>query len=173
MTAEAGPTDGARDDGLRIRQAVRAVVFTRDASVLLCRFEFDDRTVWALPGGGLEPGESHVDGLRRELDEEVGLTDVEIGPAVWSRRHLWDFSAWDGQEELVHLVTVARRFTPAPRLSWDELRAERLHELRWWTIAELRAATAAGTDFAPRRLAELVERLHVEGAPAGVIDTGV
>jgi 8-oxo-dGTP pyrophosphatase MutT (NUDIX family) len=32
---------------------------------------------WALPGGRLEPGESPLDGARRELHEELGL---ELGP---------------------------------------------------------------------------------------------
>jgi hypothetical protein len=29
------------------------------------------------------------------------------------------------------------RFEPSPALSWDQLRAERLHELRWWHIDEV------------------------------------
>ena len=52
---------------LRIRPAVRGVVVTPDADVLLVRFEFPTRTVWALPGGGLEPDEDHLTALRREL----------------------------------------------------------------------------------------------------------
>jgi len=33
---------------------------------------------WCLPGGGLDPGEDPVDGLRREFREETGL-DVDVG----------------------------------------------------------------------------------------------
>jgi 8-oxo-dGTP diphosphatase len=38
---------------------------------------------WELPGGMVEPGESDVDGLRRECAEELGV-DVVVGDRVGS-----------------------------------------------------------------------------------------
>ena len=143
---------------LRIRKSARALLLTPDAHVLMVRFEFPDRTVWALPGGGLEPGESHLDALHRELGEEVGLSGVDVGPHIWNREHIIPFfdGRWDGQQDQVFLVHT-ERFEPNSRLSWDQLRAERLHELRWWTVDELRSAD--GINFAPRRMPELIDRL--------------
>lgn len=162
---------------LRIRQAVRALLVTPDHSVLLVRFEFATATVWALPGGGLEPGEDHLTALRRELIEEVGLSDVAIGPHVWTREHVIPFEngLWDGQRDVVHVVPT-ELFEPQPALSWEQLRAERLHEIRWWTfdeIDEVSADPAATIVFAPRRMGELLRSLAHDGVPESPVESGI
>lgn len=43
--------------------------------ILLCRHEKHGREHWLLPGGGVNSGESLVEALRRELEEEVGIDD--------------------------------------------------------------------------------------------------
>lgn len=164
---------------LRIRQGARALMVTDDHHVLLCRFEFSDdpggvRTVWALPGGGVEPDEDHHTALRRELAEEVGLTDATIGTQVWFREHIITLSGglWDGQRDQVYLVAVTERFEPRPAMTWEQLNAEHLHELRWWHVDDIGPGDAH-TVFAPRRLGPLVRSLVTDGPPAEPIDTGI
>lgn len=151
------------------------MLLTADDSVLLVRFEFPTGTMWALPGGGLDPGEDHLTALRRELVEEVGLYDADIGPHIWSREHIIPFidGMWDGQRDRYHHVPVPVRFEPTPALSWQQLRDERLHELRWWSIEEIVTAAEAGVRFAPGRLGELLQDLAAKGLPAAPVDTGV
>ncbi len=56
----------------RIR--VSAVLRWRDG-FLLCRHEKPGKEYWLLPGGGVHAGESLLEGLRRELQEELGISD--------------------------------------------------------------------------------------------------
>lgn len=54
-----------------------AVVAARqDGKWIFCRHR--DRDTWEIPGGHIEPGESHKDAARRELWEETGATEAEI-----------------------------------------------------------------------------------------------
>lgn len=154
--------------GLRIRQAVRAVLVDPEQRVLLVRFEFPTATRWALPGGGLERGEDHLDALRRELAEEVGLVEAVIGPHIWHRLHIVPFlnGEFDGQRERIHLVRCDA-FEPEPRLSWEQMNAEFVHELRWWTVDEIAASDA---HFVPKELHTLLLTLLRDGPPNDPID---
>lgn len=162
-----------RDDltGLRIREAVRALVLDPDDRLLLVRFEFPNTgTRWAMPGGGVEPGETDHDALRRELAEEAGLTDVVVGPHIWDRVHVIPFidGRWDGQRERIYLVRTPA-FEPRPHLSWEQLRSEYVFELRWWPSGEL----PDDLPVAPRGLREHLRTLLRDGPPNGPVDVGV
>jgi ADP-ribose pyrophosphatase YjhB (NUDIX family) len=161
-------------DGLRIRQAVRAIVLDPRDRVLLVRFAFPDRALWACPGGGIEPGESEEQAVRRELAEEAGLTAPEIGPCVWVRTHVIPFPSgrWDGQAERFYLVR-SPAFEPRPQFSQAELAAEFVTDIRWWSPDQL---LDPGLRFAPRRLPQLLAELVTgirDGDVPHAVDVGV
>ena len=64
---------------------IAAVARTRDGRILLIRRA--DTGTWGLPGGTLEWGETLRVGLDRELEEEAGVTELELVRllGVWSK----------------------------------------------------------------------------------------
>lgn len=154
------------------RRAVRALMLTPEGEVLLMRAQepVSGREVWYAPGGGREGDESAHECLRRELAEETGRGDFDIGPLIWTREHTFD---WSGrvmsQMEIYHLVETDR-FEPVMEDNPSQVEAEAFQEFRWWTVEQLKSSDEL---LAPRRLAELVEDLVAGGPPAEPIDTGV
>ena len=125
----------------------------------------DGHRFWLTPGGGLELEESFEDAVRRELREEIGLIDFQLGPWVWTRRHAY---AWNGR-----WCDQYERFFVA-RTNEDEIhpigRDDYVDSHRWWSSQEL---GASHQDFAPRRLPKLVAAIIVGQYPPTPIDCGV
>lgn len=53
-------------------------VLTRGEQVLLVRHTYGRREVWYLPGGGVHRGEPPLRAAAREMEEELGLRDLEL-----------------------------------------------------------------------------------------------
>lgn len=159
-----------RSSGFPLRPAVRAVVLDPADRILLVRFQWPDKSVWAPPGGGIESGETAEHAIVRELAEESGLREFELGPCIWTREHWFaDMHGWGGQAERIHLVRTDA-FEPAPEWSPEQLASEGIVEQRWWTLEELEASE---TIFAPRRLADLLRDLLEHRPPPEPFDVGV
>lgn len=116
--------------GLPIREGVRAVIVGPGRRMLLIRYVEEYETWWIPPGGGVDPGESDGEALRRELREEIGLTAFELGPLLFEREHHFPIEGYGGQRNRYYLVR-------APRFEVEQLGEGT--EARWFTVDELRA----------------------------------
>ncbi|GHF83405.1 hypothetical protein GCM10017667_09300 [Streptomyces filamentosus] len=162
-----GGEAGTGSASVGLRQVARLILLDPDDRVLLVHgHEPDDptHTWWFTPGGGLEGDETREQAALRELAEETGITDAELGPVLWRRHCSFPFAGrrWD-QDEWYFLART-RRTAPAPGpQALTELETRSLSGLRWWTSAEL---SAAHETVYPIRLAELLRTLLDEGPPS-------
>jgi ADP-ribose pyrophosphatase YjhB (NUDIX family) len=156
---------------LPLRDVARALVFDPAGRLLLIAYEsvrpIDParpamRTFWFMPGGGLEPGETHEQACQRELSEEIGVADAEIGPLV---------ATCEGPFHLFRMPRYARERYFHVRLPDDRVDTGRLAEtednpvlgVRWWTMDEL-ATTAERIE--PAGLPDLARRVAAGQASA-------
>lgn len=157
-----------------VRPTVRVLVVDADRRVLLLRSRAG---FWFPPGGGIEPGETAVQAARRELVEELGLhlaDDGELGPCVWTRRHV--LPSFDLRERWYLLRVGDRDPVELDHSGWTPLERSTLDEVRWWTLDEL--AAERPEILTPRAIATLLPALleragngDLEGAPP--VEVGV
>jgi 8-oxo-dGTP diphosphatase len=73
------------------------------------------KDAWLLPGGGLEPGESAEDAVRREVHEETGLEVTSLRPVIRYEVRLTSGAGYWGLVDL-----FAGEVRGAPRLGHAE-----------------------------------------------------
>ena len=131
------------------RQNVGIVVFNHAGKVLLAR---DRERTWQFPQGGLDEGEDPWDCARRELQEEVGLTQVE---------YLGETESWLRYDFPARILPLTRTMNPdhigqeqkwfAMRLTGTDadidLNASGHPEFTEWKWATLADAVEAIVDF--------------------------
>jgi mutator protein MutT len=105
---------------------------------------------WEFPGGKLEPGEAPAEGLKRELDEEIGVS-IERPRPLMRLRHRYAYG------EVLLDIWVVRRYRGEPR-SLDG------QALRWCSRPELANADLLPADRPIIAGLSLPERLRRHSA---------
>jgi 8-oxo-dGTP diphosphatase len=137
-------TESVNKTPMNRRPASRLLVLDSEDRLLLFRFSYSrgcltGQSYWATPGGALEPGESFEEAAKRELFEETGIADADIGPEVARRE--FEMQLPDGEvviaDERLYLVRVTTQTLSRDNLT--VLEQEVMAEHRWWTDEELSA----------------------------------
>ena len=125
--------------------------------VLIRQYRYPvDQPVWELPAGRVDPGESALDGARRELEEETGLRAAHVEP-------MGVFYTTPGFcDETMHLFRATGLTQGPPRPEADE----RI-EVHACALEEARSMIDAGAICEGKTLvALLLERERREAGPA-------
>ncbi|MFG2451896.1 NUDIX hydrolase [Streptomyces sp. NPDC048512] len=152
------------------RQAARVVVLDPAGAVFMFRYDNEEVGVhWALPGGGMDPGETPLQAARRELREETGWDDIPLDGTLLC---LWehDFTRIGvpvRQHEHIFLTHGPRRDLTGELGSAHA--ADGILRGRWWTPDELSAAVEP---LWPPQLPDLLAAVRSDGPPTTPVDLG-
>ncbi|MEV8534193.1 NUDIX hydrolase [Streptomyces sp. NPDC051211] len=161
------PDEGPVPPGAARKVSRVILLDPEDRILLLHGYEPDDPADdwWFTPGGGLEGTETREQAALRELAEETGITQVDLGPVLWHRYCSFPFDGrrWE-QDEWYFLARTTQTATAPAGLT--ELERRSVTGARWWTSEELLAARET---VYPTRLAELFRTLLDDGPPGAPV----
>ncbi len=153
------------------RPAARVVVLDSSSRIFLMKgsdpMRPENGTWWEIPGGGMEPGEQSEDAARRELYEECGFSDVEVGPCIWTQYVEFDFAMYHFKsDERIHIAYSSTSGEWDPK-GLEALEAAAFEDGRWWSIDELLDSEEATL---PQRLREFLPEIINGNIPESPID---
>lgn len=111
---------------------------------------------WITPGGGVDEGESHVEGAIRELFEETGLRVNDVGYPVHSISGTAVFNDGHEQTTYAEFFVVRTQSFDISRDNWLDYEHSDILDVRWWSLDEL-----AETDepIGPPELATIISQI--------------
>ena len=149
MTCSAGaptvgelPTPEVRRVFLK-RPAARVVLLDREGRIFLVNAEDPldpfKPPWWEIPGGGIDWGEDSATAAARELVEETGIEEVEMGPIIWTQHVQFTFGGYffDSHEKIHVAWCDGGDYRPR---HLEALEAAAFRGARWWALDDLMAS---------------------------------
>jgi len=142
-----------------VRPTSRLLVLDEDDRLLLMKTVAPDTSRlarWITPGGGVDPGETHVEAAVRELHEETGQVVTEVGDVV----RVDDFEVpWDDADHThghAEFFVVRLPHFEVVDDDWTDDERTDILESRWFTLDEL---TTGDEQVEPADLAGLLRQV--------------
>lgn len=126
---------------MRERPTARVLLLDEKGRILLMKGRLPSDPgapgAWFTIGGGIELGEDLYAAASREVVEETGFSDVELGEIAWCG----EVVLRDRKQRPVlfkDTFILARCAGGEPcRDGWQDLEHEFIDDMRWWTLEEL------------------------------------
>jgi 8-oxo-dGTP pyrophosphatase MutT (NUDIX family) len=142
----------------RDRQSVRVLLVSPLKRVLLFKYKNRgvdgiERPCWSTVGGGRDDGETIEQTASREILEETGISDFQLGPVVW----YGEDRARAGDGRIVFKEHFIVAFAPTEVLDtagWTDWERDQIIDIQWWTPDELRLSAE---NVFPRNLGALLD----------------
>ena len=155
-----------------VRTSIRAILLSPDNEILLIPIENPGANWvgWIVPGGRMDPGESELQALQRELKEELGLSNFQAEGPAWKRFHAFQWNGQNYEQSELFYVVRTKKFNPTPVDYLHETELVGLRQARWWKIEDVGNSNEV---FSPRNLHRYLVQLISNGIPQQPIDVGV
>jgi 8-oxo-dGTP pyrophosphatase MutT (NUDIX family) len=150
---------------MRRRLTARVLLFDPDGRLLLMKGRLPSAPegpgAWFTLGGGAAPGETVREAAAREIVEETGFRDVELGPVVWRREGALPLAGETVWMDEHYFIARCPGGDPV-RHGWQADEHRFIDDIAWWTHAEL---TATDERLFPPGLADLLTDILAERLP--------
>lgn len=150
-------------ENVPIRNNARIVLLNTANEVLLMKIQLPEYSFWCTIGGEIEPNESPLEAIRREVLEETGFRedDISWGGAIWYGEHVLERKGVPTlHKETFFVGRTSRLDVSADNLSDEE--QDLVKGFKWWSLAEL---SNTSEFIVPPKLGNYLKSLIKDGAP--------
>ncbi len=153
------------------RPCARTVLLDREGRIFLIRAEdpVDPyKPEWLeIPGGGMGHTEESGHAALRELHEETGIPDVEMGPCVWTQQTEYTFAGYHFEaDDFIHVAWCdGGAYNPK---GLEALEAAAFQGADWWTLEDLLANDEPTIPFRLREFLPALIAGHLSENPIDI-----
>lgn len=121
-----------------VKFSARAVGILKKNNKILFQKRKGDKN-WALPGGAIEVFERAKDVIKRELEEEIGLTNVEVKRPLWFVEYFFEFDNINQHQYIIgYLLDIDDNNEIINKESFDGIEAGKNIIYKWIDIDSIK-----------------------------------